>query len=62
MFVYPRILQAHGDLEVPDFFEPDLVDLLQKLLEVKVSDRLGTSVPVRSHQYFSQVRYWTSSF
>ena len=42
-------------LEFPEFVEWELMDLVEKLLQISPSDRLGSENTVRNHEFFAQV-------
>ena len=44
-----------NELEIPEFVELELMDLLEKLLHDSPSERLGSQTPVRNHDFFAQV-------
>ena len=45
-------------LEYPEYFELELLDLVEKLLQISPSVRLGSLDPVRNHDFFYQVCFY----
>lgn len=54
---YENILECN--LKIPNFFHPDLADLLQKLITKDITERLGNlsngSTDIKNHKWFSEV-------
>ena len=50
-------IKAKDPLHFPRYFEPDLIDLIEKLLEYSPAERLGVKGKVRFHPWFQRVDF-----